>query len=327
MVAAATACLSLAGCGQLNASPRPIAGATPSPSAVATHSPQWVPAAEVATVATGILDGLKAPCSVQLEMYELGNPTLITALKDAHRSGCSVQVELDATESQSIASVPVLRQAGIQVRTVHVANHGIDHIKALVINGGSQVLIGGVNWGRYSSYTTDADVLIFNDPAIAQGLAIDWTNSIASFSGGATSPQALEGPSIATAIKSLIGNAHHRVLVITNYLTSYGIQDALAAAVRRGVTVDVVLNKSGYGAASAATWLSAHGVHVRLAPTSPYLHAKVILTDSAGIIGSANLSYDGLHVNRELDTPIPASLIPAATSWADTIWATATPSA
>jgi phosphatidylserine/phosphatidylglycerophosphate/cardiolipin synthase-like enzyme len=258
-------------------------------------------------------------------MYELGNQSMISALERAHREGCSVQVELDGTERQSIASAAVLAKAGVQVRLAHISNNGIDHIKALSINGGAEVLIGGVNWGQYSNYTVDADVLLFNDPAVAQRLATDWGNNAAGFSGGNTSSQALEGPAISIAMDSLIASARHRILVITNYLTSYNVQDALAAAAARGVVVDVVLNRSGYGSSSAATWLSAHDIHVRYAPASPYLHAKVILTTTAGLIGSANLSYDGLNVNRELDTVIPSSLVPTAVSWAHAIWIHSSP--
>jgi len=135
-----------------------------------------------------------------------------------------------------------------------------------------------------------------------------------------TNNEELNGPSINAAMLQLISNAQHHILITTNYLTSYSIQDALASAVQRGVTVQVLLNPQGYGASAAATWLTEHKIQVRYAPESPYLHAKIILTDTSGIIGSANLSYDGLNINRELDVIVPTSLLSAANSWADTLW-------
>jgi phosphatidylserine/phosphatidylglycerophosphate/cardiolipin synthase-like enzyme len=82
-------------------------------------------------------------------------------------------------------------------------------------------------------------------------------------------------------------------------------------------------NRSGLG--SAASWLSSHGIEVRYSPANPYLHAKVILSPTQGIVGSANLSEDGASVNRELDTVIPASLLPAAWAWGEALWGKGTP--
>ena len=101
--------------------------------------------------------------------------------------------------------------------------------------------------------------------------------------------------------------------------------EALAADAERGVVVDVLLNPLGYGAKGAASWLSNRRVHVRWAPDSPYLHAKVILSATEGLGGSANLSYHGLSINREMDAMAPASLLPAAWAWGTALWAKGTP--
>jgi phosphatidylserine/phosphatidylglycerophosphate/cardiolipin synthase-like enzyme len=121
------------------------------------------------------------------------------------------------------------------------------------------------------------------------------------------------------------GSAKAKLLVVTNCATSYVVQDALAADADRGVAVDVLLNPLGYGAKGAASWLSNRRVHVRWAPDSPYLHAKVILSATEGLGGSANLSYHGLSINREMDAMAPASLLPAAWAWGTALWAKGTP--
>ncbi len=61
------------------------------------------------------------------------------------------------------------------------------------------------------------------------------------------------------------------------------------------------------------------------APNSPYLHAKVILSTTEGLGGSANLSYHGLSINREMDAMVPASLLPAAWAWGEALWSKGTP--
>ncbi|MHB1527640.1 MAG: phospholipase D-like domain-containing protein [Candidatus Dormibacteria bacterium] len=275
-------------------------------------------------MANGLLSGLQPPCQVQLEMYELGNQTLVSDLIQAHKRGCQEQVMLDGTESQSIASARHLSAAGVAVKLAHIPN-GIDHVKALVVDGGKAVLIGGVNWGQSSSYTADADMLIPRDPAAAARLTADWANTTQDWSGGQVGPEALEGPAISQAMLSVIASAKSKLLVITNYATSYVVQDALAADAARGVTVDVLLNPLGYGAKGAASWLSNHRIHVRWAPNSPYLHAKVILSQTEGLGGSANLSYHGLSINREMDAMVPASLLPAAWAWGMALWGKGTP--
>ena len=46
----------------------------------------------------------------------------------------------------------------------------------------------------------------------------------------------------------------------------------------------------------------------------------MILSTTEGLGGSANLSYHGLSINREVDAMVPASLLPAAWAWAEALW-------
>jgi cardiolipin synthase len=142
-----------------------------------------------------------------------------------------------------------------------------------------------------------------------------------------TLPGIWSGRAITPALTRLIPSAHHQVDVAANYCTDWAVQDALTAAARRGLLVRVVLNRSAYGAVSAARWLHDHGVMVRWAPRAPYLHAKLLLVDGrAGIIGSANFSDDALAArNHELDVAIPAVVMPAATRWWNALWARSQP--
>ena len=86
-------------------------------------------------------------------------------------------------------------------------------------------------------------------------------------------------------------------------MDSAAIEDALAAAARRGVTVRVVMTAdSEY--TSALRSLAADGVRVRLYPdsaTALYIHAKLVLADGArAFVGSQNFSTASLEYNREL---------------------------
>ncbi|MHB1974634.1 MAG: DUF4158 domain-containing protein [Acidimicrobiales bacterium] len=112
--------------------------------------------------------------SIELEMYELGNPAIVSALESARRRGVTVRVVSDPTEYQSRTSDADLAHGGVAVRklTVHC---GIDHVKLLVVND-ARVLVGGVNLGAASSYTTDADVEL-SGPAVGPATTVfnrDW---------------------------------------------------------------------------------------------------------------------------------------------------------
>ncbi len=285
-----------------------------------------VPADEVSATAIALINATGSGGTVDLEVYELGNPAVIAALESAHRRGVAVRVILDATERQSKISAPELRAAGVATETMHVVA-GIDHVKLLVADG--KVLVGGVNYGTGSSYTTDMDVelgggdvqyatTIFNTDWLAAGVDSAPANgSYGPFvTGGAIEP-AILGVIDATGA----GGACY---VVANYLSDWTVRDALVAAARRGVVVDVVLNPTAYGEVAAKDALVAAGAHVKLAHPSPYLHAKVLACDSSGgwdaVVGSANFSYDGMTVNHELDVVISGNPGGRVGQWAERVW-------
>lgn len=279
----------------------PASGAVASSDvAVAEPSATIVAAPRVALTALGLM--ATARHSIDLEMYELGNPGIVAGLEAAKRRGVSVRVVSDPTETQSKASDAQLERAGIAVRKLAVRG-GIDHVKLLVVDH-ARVLVGGVNFGRDSSATTDGDVVlsgaagtaaasVFNrDWAAAGGIGISANGSYGPF---------VTGSAILPAMLSIIGHASTSCTIIANYLSDDSIQQALVAAKRRGVAVTAVLNPAGYGEAAAAAWLEKGRVHVEIAPTRPYLHAKILACGSEAMIGSANFSYHGMAVNHELD--------------------------
>ena len=297
----------LSGCG--------LVSPTLAPRSAPSASVQWVPAAQVAPTALRLL--ATAHRSVRLDLYELGNPSLVAALIADHARGLSVEVILDATETQSQGTGKVLADAGVPVHWMHVP-HGIDHVKLLVVDG-TETLVGGVNWGATSSDTTDGDVLM-RDPVAATYFRAAWAGH------PSTTPEAAgawSGPALLPALTRLLTTATGPVHMAANYLTDWPIQDALAADAARGLPVDVVLNRSAYGSPAAATWLTAHGVTVRWAPASPYLHAKQLWVGSTLWIGSMNFSYHGVALNQELSVTVP---VPAGyAAWWTALWARSTP--
>lgn len=328
VVAAMVAAGLAAGCSRVGAprADRPVAPITTGASAGGRAAGTVVAARAVASTAVSLIDATPAGGAVDLEVYELGNPAVIAALEAAKRRGVVVRAILDATERQSLASGPALRRAGVATETMRVEG-GIDHVKLLVAAG--RVLMGGVNLGSGSSYTTDMDVeLPAIDVSYARSIfAADWraASSGTAPSNGSYGPF-VTGGAILPAVLATIGAASRgdTCYVVANYLSDRTVRDAAVAAARRGAAVDVVLNPTAYGEAKADAALAAGGAHVRLAPQSPYLHAKVLACSGPGgwyaVVGSANFSYHGMALNHELDVVLSGGAAGAVGAWAESIW-------
>lgn len=267
-----------------------------------THATAVFSSSVQATV-LGLLAKAHEGDTVDVELYELGAPAVVSGLTGARHRGATVDVILDPTESQSIASAPVLRAAGITVRwgktSLWPESGGIDHVKVEVFEGPGYPragigLLGGDNLGQASSANQDGAVEV-SGAALLRFFNADW-----SAAGGARTPDpvgpVLTGPAILKGVEYLCEHAQGTLVVEANFLSSYEAQSALAAAAKRGVRVQVLLTKGEYGAASAMSWLRAHGVQVRYgAPAAGWLHAKWAATSNGLVlIGSANWSYSAL---------------------------------
>lgn len=121
-------------------------------------------------------------------------------------------------------------------------------------------------------------------------------------------PQLLTEPAAgASAFVAAIDAAKSGIDVEMYVITDHSVQDALAAAARRGVKVRVILDRHPLGLGSdallARQFLAAAGVAVRWAPDRfVFDHAKTMVVDNRlAFLGSANYTYDGLHKNREYD--------------------------
>ena len=100
--------------------------------------------------------------SVLLEMYELGNPSELKLLEADADKGIPVLLLLDPKEPQSQMSVVELKAHNVSVIMAKgplIGGNGIQHAKMLIVDD-TQVLIGGMNWGKGSYKNADADVFL-----------------------------------------------------------------------------------------------------------------------------------------------------------------------
>jgi phosphatidylserine/phosphatidylglycerophosphate/cardiolipin synthase-like enzyme len=187
----------------------------------------------------------------------------------------------------------------------------LTHEKSVVIDATSAAIMTLNLQSRYYSSTRDF-ALIDTQPAdiraIATTFAADWVGRPIAAQPGVG--DLVWSPGSQAALLRLIDTARSSLRVEAEEMDSTPIEDALAAAARRGVAVRLVMSADpSYSAALAA--LRAAGVAVRrYAPSAAlYIHAKLIEADGARLfLGSENFSTASLEYNRELgvETTIPA---------------------
>jgi len=251
----------------------------------------------VVTQINGAHDG------VEIEMYELDDPAVLSALETAQRRGVAVKVLLDRAYhggEANAATVAALRRAGVRVSWADPSV--IDHEKAVCIDLVCDILTGNLT---PTYYPTSRDFVVIDRrpgdvEAIEATFAADWT---ARRPGPAPLGDDLVwSPGSGAALIGLIASAKHSLLVESEEMAERAVTSALVAAALRGVDVEVAMTKNRtYDAAIAE--LRAAGVHVTLyASTGPlYIHAKAIVADhTTAFVGSENFSYASLDANREL---------------------------
>jgi phosphatidylserine/phosphatidylglycerophosphate/cardiolipin synthase-like enzyme len=232
-----------------------------------------------------------------------------------------VRVIVDRTVAQSARTADRLASAGLAVRTYPVDDHRhqIDHVKLLI--SAEEALVGGMNWGRHSSvnhdyaFQTRRPEVLFRLGAIFEQ---DWA-----LAGGRAAPLPSNGGAVAQTapgeeVRTLLVGAIQRaasVVAEVFVLTDSDVLAALAAAVRRGARVRVLLDPAQDSNLAPFRLLRSSGVAVRWYPVTPgaKLHAKAGLFDGRRLlVGSANWSQGGLSVNHELDLMAEDPLAAAA---------------
>ena len=250
-----------------------------------------------------------ATSTLTMTMYELTDPTAEQILGEDAAGGIHVQVLLDSAleASRNQPARAYLVAHGVSV--VMAPSSRITHQKTICVDR-KACLIMSLNMVT-DDYASTRDVAVEDDDP-ADVSAIESTFA-ADFAGG-TAPATSDGdhllwsPSSEDAILGLINGAHQTLSVENEEMDSTAVTDALSAAARRGVDVDVCMTAdSEY--TGALDQIVAAGGHVHLYPDENgdlYIHEKLVLADagtgSAGVVvGSINFSTSSMEYNRELD--------------------------
>ena len=291
-------------------------GGVPAALAAAGHD-QLVqyPGAGFGGVRTQIDDARR---SIDMEMYELADPTTERALVAAAARGVRVRVLLDQAFSGAEVNQPAvsyLRTRGVQVKW---GPRGyIFHIKAISFDRAVSDISTANLVAKYYRTTRDAEI-VDSDPtqvhAIEETFNHDWNAGPAGVPRGQTvqAPGLVWSPNTGsgtaeTALVAQISSASHAVDFTSEELADQAIYEALAHDAHRGVDCRVVMTRSSdWNTAFQA--LTKAGCRVHVFPdsaTALYIHEKLILddpgrADASMFLGSQNASVPSLTRNREL---------------------------
>ncbi|HEX4399780.1 MAG TPA: phospholipase D-like domain-containing protein [Galbitalea sp.] len=248
--------------------------------------------------------------SIDMEMYELDDPTEEAALIAAHRRGVTVRVLLDAAYELRTANEPtytLLRAGGVQVRFGRSST--IFHIKTTTFDGAISDISTANLTPQYYATTRDAEI-VDSYPvqvrAIERTFDNDWAGQNPA-SDEANAPGLIWSPNAEQAMINQINSASTSIQFTSEELSDPYIYRALADDAQRGVKCEIVMMDDPDWAKAFGQVTSA-GCVVHVLPDTPtglYMHEKLVLVDAgtsheSAMIGSQNASYSSLAFNREL---------------------------
>lgn len=250
-----------------------------------------------------------AQTTLDMTMYELVDTTARNDLVADAARGVRVRVILDKNREQTNnqTTYTYLNAHGVQCVWAP-AGFAATHQKTITVDGTTSAIMSGNLTSRY--YATSRDFAVI-DTNLVDIAAIEKVFN-ADFAGTAITPT--DGDNLTwsptdsqSRLLSLINSATATLQIENEEMADPAVTDALVAAARRGVDVEVTMTaNSDYD--SAFDQIVAAGGHVSTYPndaTSLYIHAKVIVadqgrTDADAYVGSINFSDYSLNKNREL---------------------------
>jgi phosphatidylserine/phosphatidylglycerophosphate/cardiolipin synthase-like enzyme len=247
--------------------------------------------------------------TVDMTMYELTDTQVTSILTKAASSGVTVRVILDQNNEKksNTEAFNTLSAGGVQV---HWANpvYAVTHQKTITVDSATSAILT-LNLVTEDYPTTRDFAVITNDAAdiaaIEATFAADFTNASIT---PPTGDNLVWSPTNSrTAILGVINGATKSLLIAQEEMSDTGLESAIEAALKRGVSVTLVQeNMTGSYTAVLQTF-KADGAQVATysSRTGYYIHAKAFLADyntpqATLFLGSENCTAASLDKNREL---------------------------
>jgi hypothetical protein len=249
--------------------------------------------------------------TVDMTMYQLADPAAQTALEAAAKRGVKVRVLLNA-DPEGGGGTKLNQAAYDDLHANHVSvrwawSGTLWHQKSIIRDGDAAVVMTCNLYAPYYAILRDYAVITHNT-ATASGMEAtfnnDWndTNSPPTEGVVPVGSELVWSPGAEPGLVNLIDSARPGTTLYAEdeQLDSQPIEQALIAAVRRGVTVDLTMTYSS-SYVSGFNTLTAGGVHVSLYQPNAaiYIHSKAISVNNDTVyVGSCNFTAEMTDQNR-----------------------------
>ncbi len=251
---------------------------------------------------------LSAKKSVDMTMYELVDPAMVSDLISDEKRHVNVRVILDTNREASRNGTAFRALAAGGVRVVWAdTTYEATHQKTITVDDSESLILSANLTAEY--YATTRDFGVFDtDPrdvaAIEAVFDADLAHEPITPSDGS---DLVWSPGSQAQMLAVIDGAHHSLSIENEEMGDSTITDAIVAAARRGVDVEVTMTRdSSYDADWSAIVKAGGHVHLYNEGYSDlYIHAKTTIAD-AGFpdqkiyVGSINFSRASMDDNREL---------------------------
>jgi cardiolipin synthase len=247
--------------------------------------------------------------SIDMTMYELTDVTVTDALAKAAAAGLTVRVILDQN-SEKTANTPAYNYLTENKVSVHWANsaYTVTHQKTITVDQTTSAIMTLNLTPNY--YSTSRDFAVITNDA-ADVAAIETTFNADFINATITPPTGdnlVWSPTNSlSSIEALINGATKSLLIAQEEFSEPALESALAAALKRGVSVTLVQEDIEGAYTTALNTLKSAGAKIAVYTSNKgyYIHAKIVLADYGTtnaklFLGSENFSTASLTENREL---------------------------
>jgi cardiolipin synthase len=251
--------------------------------------------------------------TIDMTMYQLADPKAQAALISTSKRGVQVRVLLDSDNANggartaNQAAYNDLKANGVNVKWAWSGT--LWHQKSIVRDGSAVAVMTCNLYSPYYPVLRDFAVITDN-PATASGVEATFNTDFKKTGSPPTKGAVPKGseliwsPGAQPGLVNLINSARPGTTLYAEdeQLDSTPIEQALVAAAKRGVTVDLTMTYSS-SYVSGFNTLAAGGVHLSVyQPNAPlYIHAKAISVNNNTVYeGSSNFTSAMTNENRNV---------------------------
>jgi cardiolipin synthase A/B len=248
--------------------------------------------------------------SIDMTMYELSDQNVLNAFAAAAAAGITVRVILDQSGAEMQINTPAYTFLEQNNCEVHWANpaYAVTHQKTITVDAATSAIMT-LNLTPVDYPTTRDFAVITNDAAdvaaIETTFNADFTNTKIT---APTGDNLVWSPTNSlSSLLALINGAQTSLLIAQEEFEELQLEEALEAAMNRGVSLTLVQENLDNNYSTTLTALKNAGAQIAVytSETGYYIHAKTVLADygtpTANLFaGSENFTANSLLNNREL---------------------------